>query len=157
MILVSACLVGFEVRYNGTHCLNEKLQQLLGDNKAIAVCPEILGGFSTPREPAEIIGGNGFDVLEGRAKVIEKSGGDVTELYMKGAYVTLQKAQDLNAKAVILKEFSPSCGSSMIYNGTFENKQVDGVGVTTALLQRHGIQVFSEESFSDGYHELDKM
>jgi uncharacterized protein YbbK (DUF523 family) len=149
MILVSSCLAGLEVRYNGTHCLDKKIHQLLEENKAITVCPELLGGFSTPREPAEIVGGNGEDVLDGKAKVVEKSGKDVTELYIKGAYATLRKAQEVNATVVILKEFSPSCGSSMIYNGEFKGKKIVGNGVTTALLKRNGIQVVSEERLSD--------
>lgn len=149
MILVSSCLAGLEVRYNGTHCLNKEILQMLDENKAVTVCPELLGGFLTPREPAEIIGGDGFDVLDGKAWVIEKSGRDVTELYIKGAYATLSKAQDLDATAVVLKEFSPSCGSSMIYNGEFQGRKILGIGVTTALLKRNGIQVVSEERMTD--------
>jgi len=153
MILVSSCLIGLEVRYNGTHCLDKKIRQLLEDNQAINVCPELLGGFSTPREPAEIVGGNGEDVLNGKAKVVEKSGRDVTELYIQGAYATLRKAQEVNATVVILKEFSPSCGSSMIYNGEFKGKKIVGNGVTTALLKRNGIQVVSEERISEFLQE----
>ncbi|MCP3776659.1 DUF523 domain-containing protein [Paenibacillus sp. MZ04-78.2] len=149
MILVSSCLAGLEVRYNGTHCLDKKIRELLEDNQAITVCPELLGGFSTPREPAEIVGGSGEDVLDGKAKVVEKSGRDVTELYVKGAYATLRKAKEVEATVVILKEFSPSCGSSMIYNGEFKGKKMVGNGVTTALLKRNGIQVVSEERLSD--------
>lgn len=149
MILVSACLAGLEVRYNGTHCLDKKIRQMIENNQAISVCPELLGGFYTPREPAEIIGGSGEDVLDGKAKVIEKSGRDVTKLYIKGAYETLRKAQEVGATVVILKEFSPSCGSSMIYNGEFKGKKMVGKGVTTALLERNGIQVVSEEGITD--------
>ena len=154
MILVSSCLAGLEVRYNGTHCLNHKISQLIVENKAIPVCPELLGGFSTPREPAEIIGGNGEDVLDGKAKVIEKSGRDVTELYIKGAYTTLKKAIDSNASVVVLKEYSPSCGSSMIYNGEFIGKKIAGNGVTAALLKRNGVQVISDKQFVDGIDEI---
>ncbi|MCG7314831.1 DUF523 domain-containing protein [Priestia flexa] len=118
---------------------------MIEKKQAITVCPELLGGFSTPREPAEIVGGNGEDVLDGKAKVIEKSGRDVTKLYIKGAYATLRKAQEVGTTVVILKEFSPSCGSSMIYNGEFKGKKIVGNGVTTALLERNGIQVVSEE------------
>lgn len=149
MILVSSCLAGLEVRYNGTHCLNNKIMKLIEENKAITVCPELLGGLSTPREPAEIIGGNGEDVLDGIAKVIEKSGRDVTELYIKGAYITLKKAIDVNATVVVLKEYSPSCGSSMIYNGEFIGEKIAGNGVTAALLKRKGLQVISERQFSE--------
>lgn len=95
MILISACLAGLNVRYNGTNSLDEKIQKLVLENKAVTVCPELMGGFSTPREPAEIIGGNGQDVLDGNATVVESSGRDVTDLYLKGAYATLQKALEL--------------------------------------------------------------
>ncbi|MBM7602319.1 uncharacterized protein YbbK (DUF523 family) [Metabacillus crassostreae] len=148
MILVSSCLAGFEVRYNGSHSLNKTVRQLFTENKAIPICPELLGGFTTPRQPAEILGGNGFDVLDGKAKVMEKSGSDVTDLYIKGAYLTLEKALEVNATVVILKEYSPSCGSSTIYNGEFENVKIAGNGVTTALLMRNGIEVVSEESIN---------
>ncbi|WP_445479857.1 DUF523 domain-containing protein [Lysinibacillus irui] len=147
MILISACLAGLNVRYNGTNSLDEKIQKLVLENKAVTVCPELMGGFSTPREPAEIVGGNGEDVLDRKARVVERSGRDVTELYLKGANATLQKAREIGATKVVLKEYSPSCGSAMIYNGEFNGTKLVGVGVTTALLQRHGIEVVSEEQF----------
>lgn len=147
MILVSSCLAGLEVRYNGTHSLDNRISKLVGENKAVTICPELLGGFSTPREPAEIVGGDGEDVLDGKAKVVEKSGKDVTELYIKGAYATFEKAKKINATIVVLKENSPSCGSSMIYNGEFKGKKIVGNGVTSALLKRNGLQVISEEQF----------
>lgn len=151
MILVSSCLAGLEVRYNGTHSLDNRLSHLVKENKAVTICPELLGGFSTPREPAEIVGGDGEDVLDGNAKVVEKSGNDVTELYIKGAYATLEKAKKVNATIVVLKENSPSCGSSMIYNGEFKGEKIVGNGVTSALLKRNGIQVISEAQFVEYY------
>jgi uncharacterized protein YbbK (DUF523 family) len=151
MILVSSCLAGLKVRYNGTHSLNNEITKLVEENKAITICPELLGGFSTPREPAEIIGGNGEDVLDGKAKVIEKSGKDVTELYIKGAYATLEKALEINATIVVLKENSPSCGSLKIYNGEFIGKKNEGMGVTSALLKRNGLRVISEEQFAETF------
>jgi uncharacterized protein YbbK (DUF523 family) len=151
MILVSSCLAGLEVRYNGTHSLDNRTSKLVGENKAVTICPELLGGFSTPREPAEIVGGDGEDVLDGKAKVVEKSGEDVTELYIKGAYATLEKAKKINAAIVVLKENSPSCGSSMIYNGEFKGKKIVGNGVTSALLKRNGLQVISEEQFVENF------
>jgi len=147
MILISACLAGLKVRYNGTASLDERIQKLVLENKALTVCPELMGGFSTPREPAEIVGGDGEDVLDGKAKVVEISGRDVTELYLKGAYATLHKALEIGATKVVLKEYSPSCGSAMIYNGDFNGTKLLGVGVTTALLRRNNIDVFSEEDF----------
>ncbi|EJR83940.1 DUF523 domain-containing protein [Bacillus cereus] len=150
MILVSSCLAGKPVRYNGTACLNDTIQKLIDEKKAIPVCPELLGGFVTPREPAEILGGDGYDVLEGKAKVMERSGNDVTELYINGAMKTLNLAQEMQASHVVLKEYSPSCGSKEIYSGEFVGKKITGVGVTTALLESKGIKVISEL-------ELDKL
>lgn len=147
MILVSSCLAGLKVRYNGSHSLDHRIRKLVEENKAVTVCPELLGGFSTPREPAEIIGGDGEDVLDGKAKVIEKSGKDVSELYIKGAYAALEKAKKLKATVIILKENSPSCGSSQIYNGEFNGTKLNGNGVTSALLKRNGFKVISEEQF----------
>ncbi|WP_088072656.1 DUF523 domain-containing protein [Gottfriedia luciferensis] len=154
MILVSSCLAGLEVRYNGSHSLDNRIRKLLQEKKAISVCPELLGGLSTPREPAEIIGGDGEDVLDGKAKIVEKSGRDVTELYIKGAYETLKKALEVNATIIVLKEYSPSCGSNMIYNGEFKAKKVVGNGVTTALLKRNGLRVVSEENLTDLLDEI---
>lgn len=145
VILISACLAGLNVRYNGTNCIDDRVQKLVLEKKAITVCPELMGGFSTPREPAEIVGGNGDDVLDGKATVIEWSGRDVTELYIKGAYATLQKALEVGATQVVLKENSPSCGSAAIYNGEFNGTKIVGEGVTTALLRRNNIIVLSEE------------
>ncbi|MCR6110098.1 DUF523 domain-containing protein [Bacillus sp. A301a_S52] len=147
MILVSACLAGENVRYNGTNSLNTKIRQLVEKGQAITICPELLGGFSTPRDPAEILGGTGEDVLDGKAVVIENSGRDVTELYIKGAYAMLEQAHLLKAQLVVLKEFSPSCGSKFIYNGSFTDIKRTGNGVTAALLARSGFEVMSEEEF----------
>lgn len=147
--LVSSCLAGVACRYNGTASLDEKIQELVQQEQAKMVCPELLGGFSTPREPAEIIGGTGKDVLAGTAKVIEKGGKDVTDLYIKGAYQTLEWAKKLNVSCVVLKEFSPSCGTKTIYDGNFVNLKVQGEGVTSALLQQEGYTVISEKEFME--------
>ena len=156
MIVVSSCLAGLEVRYNGTHCLENKISKLVEENKAMTICPELLGGLSTPREPAEIVGGDGEDVIDGKAKVVDQSGNDVTEDFVKGAYASLEVVKKVNAKLVVLKENSPSCGSSMVYNGEFNGKKIAGNGVTSALLKRNGIQVISEEQlikdFVDNYN-----
>jgi uncharacterized protein YbbK (DUF523 family) len=144
MIVVSSCLAGWKVRYNGTDCLDETMEKLLNDKKFKTVCPELMGGFSTPREPAEIIGGNGYDVLDGKAVVQDRKGNDVTQMYINGANKTLEFIKSLNAEMVVLKENSPSCGSSFIYTGNFDGTKKDGVGVTTAILRRNGIKVISE-------------
>ncbi|WP_342581113.1 DUF523 domain-containing protein [Ureibacillus sp. FSL W7-1570] len=147
MILVSSCLAGLKVRYNGTHCLDEKVAKLIEEKKAVAVCPEVLGGLSTPREPAEIIGGDGNDVLDGKAKVLTENGKDVTEHFLRGAYATLEVAKKVGATLVVLKENSPSCGSTMVYSGEFNGQKIAGDGVTSALLKRNGFKVISEEQF----------
>ncbi|QDX92664.1 DUF523 domain-containing protein [Brevibacillus laterosporus] len=149
MLLVSSCLAGLNCRYNGSHSLDEKVKELVTQNKAVTVCPELLGGFITPRESAEIVGGNGDDVLRGTAKVVEKSGRDVTHLYIDGAYQTLQLAKQYQATHLVLKENSPSCGSHNIYNGHFSNQRIPGQGVTSALLRQEGFIVISENELSD--------
>lgn len=150
MILVSSCLAGIECRYDGKHSYVEKINKLVEENKAMIVCPELLGGFQTPREPAEIKGGTGEDVLNGDAVILTKSGEDVTDLYIKGAYKTLEIARQIQADTVILKENSPSCGSSNIYNGSFSGQKIAGNGITAALLKKEGFRVMSE-------HQLDEL
>ncbi|PYE42400.1 DUF523 domain-containing protein [Paenibacillus barcinonensis] len=152
--LVSSCLAGVACRYNGTASLDEKIQELVEQEQAKMVCPELLGGFSTPREPAEIVGGTGADVLAGRAKVIEQGGADVTDLYIKGAYQTLEWARKLGVSCVVLKEFSPSCGTKMIYDGHFANQKVAGEGVTAALLRQEGYRVISEHELMEQLQQL---
>lgn len=148
MILVSACLAGFEVRYDGGHCFKDVINILVEEGKALSVCPEVLGGLSTPRDPAEIVGGDGIDVLDGKAKVVDISGRDVTSFFLKGAYLVLEKAKEIGATLVILKENSPSCGSAVIYDGSFKGKKIVGNGVTSALLERNGIKVISDEQLN---------
>ncbi|WP_257349023.1 DUF523 domain-containing protein [Pseudalkalibacillus decolorationis] len=147
MIVVSSCLAGKECRYNGTHRLVDKIQELVKQNKAMMVCPELLGGFSTPREPAEIVGGTGEDVLKGKAAVISQSGADVTSMYIDGAFKALEIVQQVQATHIVLKEDSPSCGSIQIYNGEFSGSKINGEGVTTALLRKEGFNVISEQKF----------
>ena len=110
----------------------------------IPVCPEQLGGLSTPRPPAEIVGGDGADVLNGCASVITVEGEDKTREFLDGAHQTLEIAKSQNAAHAVLKSRSPSCGCGRIYNGTFTGELGDGDGVTASLLRRHGIQVMTE-------------
>jgi uncharacterized protein YbbK (DUF523 family) len=147
MILVSACLAGLKVRYDGRHCKDEEIKKLIENGEAVPICPEVIGGLPIPRLPAEIIGGTGEDVLSGKAKVIDINGQDVTQTYIKGAVKTLEKAEALEATVVVLKENSPSCGSAFIYNGNFSGDKISGEGVTAALLRRHQIRVLSEKEF----------
>jgi len=121
--------------------------RLVEQGKAVTVCPEILGGGGVPREPNEIVGGDGHDVLEGKARVITNSGKDCTEMFVLGAQKVLETAKMVEASVAILKERSPSCGSNIIYNGKFAGNKITGRGVTAALLERAGIKVYSEENF----------
>lgn len=146
MIVISSCLAGLSTRYDGKDNYREEFADLLRRGQAVLVCPEQLGGLPTPRPPAEIVGGNGADVLDGRAKVMTASGEDVTEAFIRGAEQTLLTARTVQASCAILKESSPSCGGLKIYDGTFRHTKQPGFGVTAALLRRHGIEVYSEEN-----------
>ena len=144
MIFVSACLRGINCKYNGDNNKNEKVEEYLKDKQFILVCPEQLGGLTTPREPSEIIELDGNGVIDGKTSVINNKRLDVTKEFKKGAVEALKIANLYQCKKAILKEGSPSCGSSLIYDGTFKGKKISGVGVTTALLRKNGIEVISE-------------
>lgn len=145
-IMISACLLGDKVRYNASSAviINDTLNQWLKNNRLVSICPEILAGASIPRMPSEIVGGDGNQVLNGRAFVFNKAGNDETILFINGAKKTLEIAKKNNICIAILKERSPSCGSHVIYDGTFSGKRIHGKGVTAALLERNGIRVFNE-------------
>ncbi|MFP4812852.1 DUF523 domain-containing protein [Mammaliicoccus sciuri] len=147
MIVISACLVGEKVRYDCNHKLDLFYKNLIDEKKAISICPEILGGLQVPREPAEIIGGDGYDVWNDQAKVMTVKGRDVTIQFKEGAKRALSIIKDLNANTVILKSDSPSCGSTVIYDGTFTGNKKEGVGVTTALFTLNDINVYDEKNF----------
>ena len=147
MYLISACLAGQPVRYDGKSYVYEQIQQLIQLKQVITACPEVLAGLPIPRKPAEIFGGTGEDVLAGRAQVIDLDGIDVTQAFLEGAYKTLTLAQQHHVSTVVLNENSPSCGSRFIYDGTFSNQKVSAMGVTTALLRQHGFNVISEAAF----------
>jgi len=143
MILISACLIGINCKYNGKNNAVPFLDNL--PKHIVPICPEQLGGLPTPRPQAEIILGDGKDVLEGNAKVITKKGNDVTKNFIFGAKQVLKIAQVCGAKEAILKAHSPSCGSGLIYDGSFKGKLKKGDGVTAALLKKKGIKILSEK------------
>lgn len=156
-ILVSACMMGQKVRYNASNVEtgDDLLEQWRQEGRLISFCPELAGGFPVPRPPAEIEAGRGGDaVLDGGARILENSGSDVTRYFRKGAELTLEAARAHGIKLAILKEGSPSCGSGEIYDGTFSGKSVPGVGVTTALLERNDIKVFSEKQTAEAAEYL---
>lgn len=146
MKLCSACLSGIKCRYDGRSKPNNKIIKLSKREILIPVCPEQLGGQSTPRPDAEICGGSGIDVLNKKATVIEPDGKDISEYLINGAKQVLKIAKLLGIKKAILKQKSPSCGCGQIYDGTFSHKIIKGDGVTTALLKKNGIKVLSEEN-----------
>lgn len=147
MLVISECLGGVLCRYDGGAKTIESLKSRLDKSEAVAVCPEVLGGMSTPREPSEIVGGNGFDVWNGKAKVLSKSGKDVTEQFKQGAIAAYEKISGLGIDCVVFKANSPSCGSSQVYDGTFSGSKIPGPGVTGAYFINHGLKVISEEEW----------
>jgi len=142
-ILVSACFLGELVRYNGkvkgfVHPLFQKWQE---ERRLVSFCPEVSGGLPIPRPPAEI--------QPDSNKIITCNGDDVTEAFLKGANMALSLCKKHNIKYALLKESSPSCGSTNIYDGTFTQSKISGQGVTTRVLQENGIRVFSELNIED--------
>ncbi|OAG27471.1 DUF523 domain-containing protein [Thermodesulfatator autotrophicus] len=128
-VLVSACLLGLSTRYDGTSKEAEIIKTLAQRYILVPFCPEQLGGLSTPRPPADLYGGDGLAVLEGKAKVITKDGLDVTQAFIKGAYESLKIAKILKINQVFCKARSPSCGLTPV------------MGVTTALFHLEGLKI----------------
>lgn len=150
-ILISACLLGRPVRYNGTDKASgadDILALWREQGRLVPVCPEIAVGFPTPRPAAEIYRSDGdpqgANVLAGRASVIEETGRNVTALYVQAAQETVQLAQRHGCHHAVLTDGSPSCGSSFIYDGGFRGVVKPGVGTTTAALRAAGINVWPE-------------
>jgi uncharacterized protein YbbK (DUF523 family) len=146
-ILVSACLLNIACRPNAKAKEDKTLLNLLAKKICFVLCPEILAGFSIPRSRLEIKGGDGEDVLDGKAKIFTEKGFDITDKMLNAARVVLEFCQKAGVKKVIFKEKSPSCGKNFIYDGTFSGKLIKGKGVVTAFLQREGIEVFSEGEY----------
>ncbi len=138
-IMVSACLLGDNVKYDGTNNRNQDLINFLKKYEIIKVCPECLGGLSIPRVPAEIKNN----------KVINKDNNDVTNEFILGAMKTLEIAKKNNIKIAILKESSPSCGSNTIYDGTFTHTKIKGNGIMATLLKENGIIVLNENNYEE--------
>lgn len=133
-ILISACLLGYSVRYDGKSKINETIRDLSKEHTLIPVCPEVLGGLSTPRVKAEIKDD----------KVINFNGEDVSDNYFKGANIVLDIAKLNNVDLCILKSKSPSCGSNKIYDGNFNGTLIKGDGIATRLLKDNGFKVIDE-------------
>lgn len=138
-VLVSACLLGVCCRYDGSGMLEDELQAMMPAVTLIPVCPEIMGGLPTPREPAERAG----------KQVLTRSGIDVTAEYEKGGAQVLKLAKLYSCTCVVLKERSPSCGSGIIYDGTHTGTLINGDGITAELLKRNGIRIFGESNINE--------
>lgn len=147
-MLISACLLGLPCRYSGDGYPIPELETILADQRLqlIPVCPEQLGGLATPRPPAERVG----------ERVLTKFGEDVTEAYRRGADCTLKLAAHLNCRCALLKARSPSCGSAVIYDGTFTGTRIPGEGMAAEALKRSGIPVFDEEHLAKFWAFIDK-
>ncbi|KTD24192.1 DUF523 domain-containing protein [Legionella maceachernii] len=146
-ILMSACLLGQKVRYDGGDCLQNHLllQQWFKEGKIVTICPEVAGGLSTPRAPAEIQESRSRrDVLNKMAFVKNNMHQDVTQFFLTGAEKALALVKKHHISVAILKAKSPSCGSNRIYDGRFTRTLINGDGVTAALLKQHGVLIFDE-------------
>ena len=140
-VIVSACLIGENCKYNCKNNKNENIINFLKDKEVILVCPEVMGGLSTPRLKSEILAN------EKDLKVINESNEDVTDYFVKGAIKSLKKAIENDVKLAVLKEKSPSCGFRKIYNGNFDGTKVDGSGVFARMLMENNIKILTEEDF----------
>lgn len=132
-ILVSACLLGINCKYDGGNNYQEEIDEFLKNYDVIPICPEIYGGLPTPRHPSEIKDD----------KVVSDLGEDVTANFKKGAEETLKLAKKYHVKKALLKAKSPSCGNGKIYDGTFTRQLIDGDGITTKLLKENGIEIIT--------------
>lgn len=159
-VLVSACLLGQPVRYDGGTVATEGgiLARWQMEGRIVPMCPEMTGGLPVPRLPAEIHGeGGGAAVLRGAARVVEHHGHDVTDAFVRGAQRALEAAQSAGVQVAVLTERSPSCGSAFLYDGTFSSQLQEGEGVTAALLRQHGIRVFSQHQLEEAGRLLDAL
>ncbi|TDW20183.1 uncharacterized protein YbbK (DUF523 family) [Breznakia blatticola] len=132
-ILVSACLLGENCNYRGDSNYDEAVISYLKDKDIVAVCPEVLGGLSTPRAPSERIGN----------KIINNLGEDVTKEFYAGANAVIKIVKEQNIKKAILKDCSPSCGLDEIYDGTFQHKVIRGDGILVEMLKNIGVEVIN--------------
>ena len=138
--IVSACLIGENCKYNGSNNFNSKLVEFLKDKEFITICPEVMGGMSTPRNPSEIVSVNPL-------KLLNNNNEDVTHFFIDGAKQEWDKIKNKNIICAILKAKSPSCGINQVYDGTFTNTLINGNGVFANLLKSHGIKIYTEETF----------
>ena len=149
-VLVSACLIGERVRYNGEVMSYDSsiLAHWQSQGRVAPFCPEVAAELSVPRPSVEITDGDGISVLRGYSSVMNIDGQDVTEYFLDGAYKALALARSKGIELAVLKDGSPSCGSTYIYDGSFSGAHKPGKGVTVALLEEKDIRVFNEGEIS---------
>ena len=144
-ILVSACLLGDKVRYDGgDSAVHGLLDRWVDEGRVVPFCPECAGGLPTPRAPAEISGGDAGALFRGEGKVINREGDDVTAPFVAGAEQALAACGQHRIGIAILKEKSPSCGTHQVYDGSFSHRCIPGRGITAWLLAHHGVALFNE-------------
>lgn len=158
-ILISSCLLGENVRYDGdnssiaynssfTFSQKERFMDILCDNEIYSFCPEVSGGLPTPRVPSEIVSN------KKPFKVMNKEGKDVTVNFLLGAKGALELCQSEDIKVALLKSNSPSCGNTQIYDGTFSGNFIEGQGMTAKLLSENGITIFNETQMKEFFQFL---
>jgi uncharacterized protein YbbK (DUF523 family) len=143
-VVISACLAGVACTHEAEAKTRDWAVKLVAEGRAVLVCPEVAGGLPIPRPAAEIVDGDGADVLSGRARVISETGEDVTQNYVNGARAAVEAASGVSARLAILKARSPSCGCGEIHSGKFDGELRAGDGVTSAMLKQEGIEVVSD-------------
>jgi uncharacterized protein YbbK (DUF523 family) len=148
-ILVSACLLGEPVRYNGGAATSDDplLFRWRREGRVVSFCPEVAGGLGTPRPRAE----------RQELRVVTDAGADVTAAFTRGAELARDAARQHGIRVAILKDGSPSCGSSFVYDGTFAGRRIAGAGLTTEWLRRDGVRVFSEKQLREAAAYLEEL
>ena len=137
--IISACLCGHNCRYDGIELTLPRFLRLAATGLALPVCPEVMGGLGVPRQPCEVMSG----------RVFTSDGKDITDNFMRGTFEVLDLARKYKIKAAIFKDRSPSCGTTMIYDGSFKGRLIPGQGVATLILRQNGLTVFNEENAPD--------
>ena len=137
--MVSSCLLGNNVKYNGKNNYAADIEKIKNKYNIIVVCPEVMGGLPIPRIPSEIL----------NDRVVNKEGVDVTNNFYAGANIALELVKKYNIKKALLKEGSPSCGSNYIYDGTFSGTKVEGQGITAKELSKLGVKIYNEKQIED--------
>jgi uncharacterized protein YbbK (DUF523 family) len=158
-VLVSSCLLGEPVRFHGGDavCPSPILERWRTEGRLVPFCPETAAGLPVPRPPAEITGGTGAAVLRGQAFVGDRTGADITPSFVLGGRLTVEAARENGVRLAILKDGSPSCGTTYIYDGTFRGQRDRGEGVTAAMLAEAGIRTFSERQLEEAASYLESL